>query len=80
MTARAESVAPVSTETRQHLATHRDELQNLIGTILTERDELRADALLVLPVPTSALQLIRDAADLLLIASRRLDPDQETTR
>ena len=80
MTARAESVAPVSTETRQHLATHRDELQNLIGTILTERDELRADALLGLPVPGSALQLIRDAADLLLIASRRLDPDQETTR
>ena len=80
MTARAESAMPVSTETRQHLATHRDELQNLIGTILTERDELRADALLGLPVPTSALQLIRDAADLLLIASRRLDPDQETTR
>lgn len=80
MTARAESAAPVSTETRQHLATHRDELQNLIGTILTERDELRADAVLGLPVPASALLLIRDAADLLLIASRRLDPDQETTR
>lgn len=80
MTARAESVAPVSTESRQHLAAHRDELQALIGTILTERDELRADALLGLPVPTSALHLIRDAADLLLIASNRLDPDQETTR
>lgn len=79
MTARAETVAPISTETRQHLATHRDELQEIIGVILTERDELRADALLGLPVPTSTLQLIRDAADLLLIASRRLDPDQEVT-
>ena len=80
MTARDESAVPVTTESRQHLAAHRDELQALIGTILTERDELRDDARLGLPVPTSALQLIRDAADLLLIASRRLDPDQETTR
>lgn len=79
MTARAETVAPLSTDTRQHLATHRDELQEIIGVILTERDELRADALLGLPVPISALALIRDAADLLTIASRRLDPDQETT-
>ena len=78
MTARAESVAPVSTETRQHLATHRDELQNLIGTILTERDELRADALLGVPVEADVLRLVRDAADLLLIAARRLNPDQET--
>lgn len=80
MTTRAESVAPVSIETRQHLATHRDELQALIGVILTERDELRADALLGLPVTLDTLRLIRDAADLLTIASRRLDPDQETTR
>lgn len=81
MTARAESVMPVSTDTRQHLSTHRDELQSLIGVILTEQDELRADALLGLPVESDALRLIRDAADLLTIASRRLDPDyQETTR
>lgn len=81
MTARAETVAPISTETRQHLATHRDELQEIIGVILTEQDELRADALLGLPVPLDTLRLIRDAADLLLIASRRIDPnDQETTR
>lgn len=80
MTARAETVAPLSTATRQHLAEHRDELQELIGVILTEQDELRADALLGLPVESDALRLIRDAADLLTIASRRLDPDQETTR
>lgn len=80
MTARAETVAPISTATRQHLAEHRDELQELIGVILTEQDELRADALLGLPVESDALRLIRDAADLLTIASRRLDPDQETTR
>lgn len=80
MTARDESAVPVTTESRQHLAAHRDELQALIGVILTERDDLRDDARLGLPVPTSALHLIRDAADLLLIASNRLDPDQETTR
>ena len=36
--------------------------------------------LLGVPVETDTLRLIRDAADLLTIAARRLDPDQETTR
>ena len=80
MTTRTTTAAPVSLESRQHLAEHRSELIDLSLALTTTRDELRDDARLGLPVPTSALQLIRDAADLLLIASCRLDPDQEISR
>ena len=80
MTARTTTAAPVSLESRQHLAAHRDELRELAGTLEVTRDEIRADALLGVPIESDALTLIRDAGDLLLIAARRLDPDQETTR
>ena len=80
MTARTETPAPVSPESRDHLRAHRDELHSLAGTLEVTRDEIRADALLGLPVTLDTLRLIRDAADLLTIAARRLDPDQETSR
>ena len=67
MTARTEGAAmPLAPESREHLRAH--------------RDELRADALLGAPITTDTLRLVRDAADLLTIAARRLDPDQETSR
>ena len=78
MTARAESVMPVSPDSRKHLAEHRSELIDLSLALTTTRDELRADALLGVPVEADVLRLVRDAADLLLIAARRLNPDQET--
>lgn len=81
MTARTEAGAmPLSPESREHLRAHRDELHALAGTLEVTRDELRADALLGAPITTDTLRLVRDAADLLTIAARRLDPDQETTR
>ena len=80
MTARAETPAPVSLESRDRLRAHRDELHALAGTLEVTRDEIRADALLGLPVESDTLRLILDAADLLTIAARRLDPDQEPTR
>lgn len=81
MTARSESVAPLGIPNRVHLREHRDELRELAGSIEVSRGELHADALLGVPVESDVLTLIRDAADLLLIAARRIDPDpQETTR
>ena len=81
MTARTEAGAMrLAPESRQHLRAHRDELHALAGTLEVIRDELRADALLGAPITTDTLRLVRDAADLLTIAARRLDPDQETTR
>lgn len=80
MTARTTTAAPVSLESRQHLTAHRDELRELAGTLEVARDEIRADALLGVPIDADVIRLVRDAGDLLLIASRRLDPDQETTR
>ncbi|WP_114856461.1 hypothetical protein [Brachybacterium sp. YJGR34] len=78
MTARSETVAPLSMPNRLHLVEHRDELRELAGSLEVARDELRADALLGVPVEEDTLRLIRDAGDLLLIAARRIDPDQET--
>lgn len=80
MTARSEPVAPLSLPNRQHLIAHRDELREQAGSLEVSRDELRADALLGVPIDPDVLRLVRDAADLLLIAARRLNPDQETTR
>lgn len=80
MTARSETVVPASVPNRQHLIEHRDELRELAGTLEVTRDEIRADALLGVPIDTDVIRLVRDAGDLLLIAARRLDPDQETTR
>lgn len=80
MTARTETPAPLSPESRDHLRAHRDELHSLAGTLEVTRDELRADALLGAPIEADTLRLVRDAADLLTIAARRIDPDQETTR
>lgn len=79
MTARSETVVPVSPLTRQHFTAHRDELHEIAGTIDNARDDLLTDAALGMPVEPDTLRLIRDAADLLTIAARRLDPDQETT-
>lgn len=80
MTARAETVVPVSLPNRLHLIEHRDELRELAGSLEVSRDEIHADALLGMPVESDVLRMIREAGDLLLIAARRLDPDQETTR
>ena len=81
MTARTEAGAmPLAPESREHLRQHRDELHELAGVLEVTRDELRADALLGAPITLDTLRLVRDAADLLTIAARRLDPDQETTR
>ena len=78
MTARAETVVPVSPITRQHFTAHRDELHELAGAIENARGELLTDAALGMPVEPDTLRLVRDAADLLNIAARRLNPDQET--
>lgn len=80
MTARTTTAAPVSLESRQHLTAHLDELREIAGSLEVARDEIRADALLGVPIDTDVIRLVRDAGDLLLIAARRLDPDQETTR
>lgn len=80
MTARAETIAPLTVPNRMHLIEHRDELRELAGTLEVSRDEIRADALLGVPIDTDVIRLVRDAGDLLLIAAGRLDPDQETTR
>lgn len=79
MTARAETVAPVSLPNRLHLIEHRDELHELAGTIERARDDLRHDLTLGAPIEGDVIRLVRDAADLLSIAARRLNPDQETT-
>lgn len=79
MTARAETVVPVSPITRQHFTAHRDELHEIAGTIENARGDLLADAALGMPVEPHILRMIREAGDLLVIAARRLNPDQETT-
>lgn len=81
MTARTEGAAmPLSPESREHLREHKDELLELSGTLEVTRDELRADALLGAPIAPDTLRIIREAAELLLIAARKIDPDQETAR
>lgn len=80
MTARSETVVPVSPLTRQHFTAHLDELRELAGSIEVARGDLLTDAALGMPVEPHILRMIREAGDLLLIAARRLDPDQETTR
>jgi len=78
VTARSEGAAmPLAPESREHLRQHRDELHSLAGTLEVTRDELRADALLGAPITLDALRLVRDAADLLTIAARKIDPDQQ---
>ena len=79
MTARTETDAmPLSPESREHLIGHRDELLDLSGSLEIARDELRSDAELGAPVSADTLRIIREAAELLLIAARKIDPDQET--
>lgn len=77
MTARTETVVPVSRESRLHLTEHRDELHALSGSIDQVRADLRTDMQRGLLIDPDTLRVIRDAGDLLLLAARRLDPDQE---
>jgi glycerol dehydrogenase-like iron-containing ADH family enzyme len=81
VTARTEGAAmPLAPESREHLRQHRDELHSLAGTLEVTRVVLRAYAVLGAPITLDTLRLVRDAADLLTIAARKIDPDQETTR
>lgn len=81
MTARTEGAAmPLAPESREHLRAHRDELHEIAGTLEVTRDELRADALLGAPIDPRVGLLVTLAAEVLTIAARRIDPDQETTR
>lgn len=78
MTARTETVTPVSRESRLHLTEHCDELHALAGSIDQVCADLRTDMQRGMPIDPDTLRVIRDAGDLLLLAARRLDPDQET--
>lgn len=81
MTSRTEAGAmPLSPESREHLRAHRDELHSLASVLERARDDLRHDLHLGVPIDTDTIRLVRDAADLLSIAARKIDPDQETTR
>lgn len=80
MTARTETVTPVSAESRRHLTEHRDELHALSGSIDQVCADLRTDMQRGMPIDPDTLRVIREAADLLLLAARRLDPDQEADR
>lgn len=80
MTARTDTAVPVSRESRLHLTEHRDELHALSGSLDQVRADLRTDMQRGMPIDPDTLRVIRDAGDLLLLAARRLDPDQEADR
>ncbi len=80
MTARAETLMPVSQETREHLRADRAELHSIASTIDLMHADLRTDLQHGLPIDPDVLRIVRDAGDLLLLAARRLNPDQEADR